>query len=111
MNGEDGLWIEAGGCAHLFGGEDALLQDVVRRLAAAGRQRTGCDGEHAGRRSRPGAAWSLRGPAVAAGEEAPSVEALPIAGLRLAPELVIGLGSLGSRRSATSSACRAARWR
>ena len=95
VNGEDGFWIEAGGCAHLFGGEDALLQDVVRRLAAAGVS------ARAVMASTPGAAHALARHgrsavrAVAAGEEAASVEALPIAGLRLAPELVIGLGKLG----------------
>ena len=30
----DGIWIDVTGCAHLFGGEAALLTDLVGRLAA-----------------------------------------------------------------------------
>ena len=29
----DGIWIDATGAAHLFGGEAALLADIVARLA------------------------------------------------------------------------------
>ena len=32
----DGVWIDATGCAHLFGGEGAMLTDVVERLAQSG---------------------------------------------------------------------------
>ena len=32
----DGLWIDATGCAHLFGGEQALLGAIATRLREAG---------------------------------------------------------------------------
>ena len=32
----DGIWIDATGAAHLFGGETRMLRDIVRRLAHAG---------------------------------------------------------------------------
>ena len=31
-----GLWLDVTGCAHLFGGEDAFLADLCRRLKSAG---------------------------------------------------------------------------
>ena len=35
--GDGGLWLDVTGCAHLFGGEAALLADLVNRLASLGR--------------------------------------------------------------------------
>src|SRR5579862_3068552 len=35
-DGGAGLWIDASGCAHLFGGEQALLDDMIARFARAG---------------------------------------------------------------------------
>ena len=34
LDGEDGFWADVTGVAHLFGGEEKLVQDLVRRLAA-----------------------------------------------------------------------------
>ena len=34
--GHHGLWLDITGCAHLFGGEDELLDDLVDRLARFG---------------------------------------------------------------------------
>ncbi len=36
IDGAGGLWLDVSGCAHLFGGEAALLEDVTTRLGAAG---------------------------------------------------------------------------
>lgn len=36
LDGDDGLWIDVTGVSHLFGGEAALLQDLVRRLGDFG---------------------------------------------------------------------------
>jgi protein ImuB len=36
IDAPDGLVIDATGAAHLHGGEDAMLNDMVTRLAAAG---------------------------------------------------------------------------
>lgn len=36
VDSPDGIWIEVTGCAHLHGGETALLRDLLGRLAAEG---------------------------------------------------------------------------
>ena len=80
----DGLWIDATGCAHLFGGEAALLADIGQRFAGLGFMvRTALS-------STPGSAWALARygrssrPVVGEGESlAAAVAALPVAGLRL----------------------------
>jgi protein ImuB len=36
VDGRDGIWIDVTGVAHLFGGEEALLADLVARLARLG---------------------------------------------------------------------------
>ena len=95
LDGEDGVWIEAGGCAHLFGGEDAMLQDMVDRLAAVGASaRIAMAGAPGAARAlaRYGGRPSL---VVSASEETARVSVLPVAALRLAPEVVTGLSKLG----------------
>lgn len=32
----DGIWIDITGCAHRYGGEEPLLKDILRRVAASG---------------------------------------------------------------------------
>src|SRR5262249_43810873 len=52
IDGADGLWLDITGCAHLFGGERALMSDLRFRLAGFG---------HAARAAvadSPGAAWA-----------------------------------------------------
>ncbi len=95
VDGVDGLWIDATGVAHLFGGEDALLEDMVQRLRRAGANVRAAIADTAG------AAWALArfggaGRAVSApGEAACVLEALPLASLRLSAEMIDGLGKLG----------------
>src|SRR3954447_2074770 len=48
-----GLWLDVTGCAHLFGGEAALLRDLITRLGRQGF--VAC----AGLGDTPGAAWAL----------------------------------------------------
>ena len=50
-----GLVIDASGAAHLFGGEDALLADMVARLASRRFRRPRRHGRHLGRGPCPGA--------------------------------------------------------
>ncbi len=94
----DGLWIDATGCAHLFGGEAALLTDLAGRLAAAGLA------ARAAIADTPGAAWALArhgGEPLAVlapcAQEA-ALTALPLAALRLPGEAVRGLRRLGIDR-------------
>jgi len=108
--GAGGLWLDITGCAHLFApdksnrgeqGEAALLDDLVRRFAAAGYS------ARAGLADTPGAAWAVArfaDPAgggayiVAPGEQAAALAGLPIVALRLPAETVAGLDRLGLRR-------------
>ncbi|WP_333832429.1 Y-family DNA polymerase [Rubrimonas sp.] len=112
LDGPDGLALDISGCAHLFGGEAAMLADMRDRLAVAGlTARAACADAR-------GAAWALarfapRSPdpvsapvaapvvvpvVVPPGEARAALAPLPVAALRLAPETVEGLARLGLRR-------------
>ncbi len=101
VEGEDGLWIDASGVAHLFGGEQGLLDDILCRLggfgltvrvamadtpgAAFALARFGCDGARASSIAQPG-----RTPEALAD--------LPVEALRLDAQSVLLLKRLGLRR-------------
>jgi protein ImuB len=93
-----GLWLEATGCAHLFGGEAAMLHDVVRRLGRQG------FAARAAIADTPGAAWALARYGGADARIAPeggareSLAGLPVAALRLGSADADGLARLGFRR-------------
>ncbi len=92
----DGIWIDATGAAHLFGGEAALLTDVIARLAH------GNIAARAAIADTPGAAWATARHAetaatvVPVGEAAAWLATLPIVALRLPMDTVDGLSRLGS---------------
>jgi protein ImuB len=91
----DGLIMDIGGLAHLWGGEGPLMDDVAERLARQG----GVEARLA-IASTPGAAWALAhfGPdrtCVAPGEEAAALAPLPVAGLRCPAPIAAQLGRLG----------------
>ncbi len=94
----DGLWLDVTGCAHLLGGEDALLRDLVCRLAAQGLA------ARAALADTPGAAHAVArfGTAVAAvvpsGAQAALLADLPIEALRLPAETAEGLRLMGFER-------------
>ncbi|OYW56255.1 MAG: hypothetical protein B7Y80_07800 [Hyphomicrobium sp. 32-62-53] len=102
VEGEDGVWIDTTGVAHLFGGEAALMEDLVRRLAGFGIT------ARAGLAGTPGAAFALarfatvkRSAVLAPAGEAATLAALaelPVDALRLAPETVVLLRRLGLAR-------------
>ncbi len=98
--GGAGIWLDIAGCAHLFGGEAALAEDLVGRLAAAGYE------ARAAVADTPGAAWAVC--RFATGEAAPTaivppggarqaLAPLPAAALRLPRETVASLDALGLR--------------
>ncbi|TWH36321.1 protein ImuB [Aminobacter sp. J15] len=93
--GEDGLFLDITGCAHLFGGEEAMLKDVVARLAGQGFRAL------AALASTPGMAWAgarfLDGARIPAGGEREALIALPLAALRLDAETCARLESVGLR--------------
>ena len=92
------LWLDITGCAHLFGGEPELGADLLARLRRQGLAAA------AGIADTPGAAWaSARHAApgrelVPPGETRAALGPLPVAGLRLEPELVAMLERLGLAR-------------
>jgi protein ImuB len=98
--GAGGLWLDVTGCAHLFGGETALLQDVVGRLEGLG------FAARAALADTPGAAWAVarfggvdgKGPAVVpVGSLRAAVAPLPVAALRLDGAAAEGLRRVGLR--------------
>ncbi len=92
----DGVWIDATGCAHLFGGEAAMLAHMTTRLARAG------IGARAAIADTPGAAHAMARHGnqfiVPPGNAALALTPLPVAALRLAPEMVTTLRTLGLER-------------
>ena len=109
LDGTDGLFLDITGCAHLFGGERALLDDIAARFFHQG------FAVRAGLASTPGAAWAAArfapgGSILGQGEEESFMARLPLAALRLeaatrASLESVGLrhGGLGRRRTARAA--------
>lgn len=95
-----GLWLDVTGCAHLFGGEAQLVEDLIARLRQFGYE------ARAAMADTPGAAWAAAhygddealAQVVPAGHSRAMLADLPLAALRLAPDDVEGLERLGLRR-------------
>ena len=105
--GAAGLWLDISGCAHLFGGEVAMLDDLTGRLARVGYT------VRAGLADTTGAAWAAARfghPTkavtiiMAAGKHPQMLAHLPIAALRLPPDTLDGLDRLGLRNIADLAA-------
>lgn len=105
VDGHDGLWLDITGCAHLFGGEEALCRRLVKALSQLG-------GRHFHSRmaiaDTPASAWAVARYGIS-GNSAPfrlvapgatkqETSALPIAALRLDNGTVAGLDQLGLRQ-------------
>lgn len=90
-----GLRLDISGCAHLFGGEKALLRDVGKRLSGAG---FACRAAIA---DTPGAAWAMarysKRPLsiIPPGEQRAHLAPLPVRGLRIAADKATALEHLG----------------
>ena len=91
----DGIWIEATGLAHLFGGEEALLERITeyfRNIGFAAR---------AAMAGTPGAAWALArfgNPAsliAPSGQETYALASLPVRALRIDTDSATLLNRLG----------------
>lgn len=93
-DGTDSVMLDITGCAHLFGGEAALLRDMVTRLRRFGIvARAACA-------DTPAAAWawSRHGkgtPIIAVGATKTATASLPLAALRIPDTTVAGLERLG----------------
>lgn len=102
VDGADGIWIDSTGCAHLFGGEEAMMADIALKLAGLGLAL------RAGLADSPGAAWAAARYAIRDGDWTIIPEGaarqwlagLPVAALRLSPTAAEGLNRLGLRRIA-----------
>jgi protein ImuB len=96
--GSDGLLLDIGGCAHLFGGEAALLSDLATRLARFG------FALRAAIADTIGAAWAAshfsEARIVASGAERTLLAPLPLAALRLPDDTVAVLKRVGLKRIA-----------
>lgn len=94
----DGLLIDASGSAHLFGGEEGLLADLVERLRGAGvRGRAAMAPTYGAAHAlaRYGGRTTL---VVAQGNTGRAIADLPLVALRLSGGLVVGLRQMGFDR-------------
>ena len=99
-DGPDAAWVDVTGVAHLFGGEAALIGDLVQRLASQGiTARVGLadtlGAAHAIARFGPG---TIAACTAGIGETRTALAGLPVAGLRVPPATVHLLGRLGLKR-------------
>tara|TARA_R110000787_G_scaffold118929_3_gene229854 strand:- start:687 stop:2186 length:1500 start_codon:yes stop_codon:yes gene_type:complete len=100
--GGAGIWLDATGCAHLFGGEDSMLDDMTRRLAGLGFS------VRAAMADTPGCAWAVARYApkrkssvvVAPGETRAALSSLPTAALGIGAAMALELHGLGLKRIA-----------
>ena len=97
LDGPSGLFLDVTGCAHLFGGEAAMLADMTERLEGLGFAVSGALAD------TPGAAWALArhgrpGTIAPPGGTARALKRLPVGALRLDREIAAGLAHLGLRR-------------
>lgn len=99
-DGPDGLVIDATGAAHLHGGEDTMLADIVGRLDVVGIQARAAMAPTKG--AAHAAARFGGGPTTVLADEdgIGTIASLPIAALRLAADTVHDLRRLGFERIA-----------
>jgi protein ImuB len=94
--GSDGVVLDITGCAHLLGGERALLDEAVMRLERQGIAARAAIADSLGAASAL-ARWGAGG-VVPPGGAAPALAALPVAALRLETGAALELERLGLRR-------------
>ncbi|MER8746855.1 DNA polymerase Y family protein [Mesorhizobium sp. M1004] len=95
LDGVDGLYLDVTGCTHLFGGEHAMLDDILARFFQQGFD------VRAGLAATPGAAWAAArfcgDRIVVSGEEEALLAPLPLAALRIEADIRASLESVGLR--------------
>ncbi|MFP3545038.1 DNA polymerase Y family protein [Rhizobium sp. SIMBA_035] len=95
LDGKDGLFLDITGCSHLFGGERAMLKDILLRLHQMGLDVGGAIS------SSPGLSWAVsrfgEGGVIAEDEAGAVLEPLPVTALRLDAPVVAALQKLGLR--------------
>jgi protein ImuB len=99
IGGDAGLWLDVTGAGHLFGGDRALVADLVNRLAGFGYSARACIAD------TPGLAWAVaRGAAsarddllVPPGAGLAAIARLPVSSLRVTAATVEVLARSGLR--------------
>lgn len=96
LDGPDGLLLDISGCAHLFGGEEAMLGAVISRLQSQGFAAQAAIAAHAGtaRALVRHAPDTILSP----GKEADRLAGLPVAALGLDADMAALLLRLGLKR-------------
>jgi protein ImuB len=98
LDPHDGLFLDVSGCAHLFGGERALGNDIFSRLARQGLR------AEIGLADTVGCAWAAarygETPLVPKGATRDIMLPLPLAALRLDGEIVSAMARAGLKRIA-----------
>jgi protein ImuB len=98
LDAPDGLMLDVGGCAHLFGGERALGRDLIERLSKQGLQ------AHIGLADTPGCAWAVARfgnvSLVSPNEMREALLPLPIAALRIKQGIIGDLAQAGLKKIA-----------
>lgn len=97
IDGTDGIWIDITGVAHLYGGEERLLEDLCTRLSRFGLTVKAALADtlgaaHALARFAPSSAIAP------AGKTEAQLSPLPVEALRLEPGVVLLLRRLGLKR-------------
>jgi protein ImuB len=96
VDAPDGLLLDIGGCAHLYGGEHKLVADLGERIARVGFAYTIAIA------GSIGAAWAAahygEPASYAGGEERALLAPLPLAALRLPADTVAALARVGLKR-------------
>lgn len=98
LDAPDGLTLDISGCAHLFGGEAALGADLVRQLGAHGMQARAAIADTVG--CAWGAARYGKASIVASDDTRNALSPLPLAALRLTPDVIEALAQVGLKRVA-----------
>ncbi|CAD7023983.1 DNA polymerase Y family protein [Pseudorhizobium halotolerans] len=96
LDGSDGLFLDITGCAHLFGGEQVLLDDILLRLFQMGFKVQGAIS------GSPGLSWAASrfgaGGVIADSAAQEVLEALSVACLRIEADTIAALNKLGLKR-------------
>ncbi|MGE6742849.1 Y-family DNA polymerase [Allorhizobium pseudoryzae] len=96
LEGADGLFLDITGCAHLFGGEEAMLKDILTRLNQMGMAVRGAISASPGLSS---AIARFDGDRIVGDDEREAVlSPLPVAALRLDDSTVQALHKVGLKR-------------
>jgi protein ImuB len=108
LDAPDGILLDITGCAHLFGGEAALCRDLVERLAWQGLQARAAVADAVGcawavarfSQTLPSRGWikSDHPLVVPKGAAREVLSPLPLAALRIEPDIVAALAQAGLKR-------------